>query len=348
MQKCLAVCGWVADQTSDRSVTYFIGLFILAAATLLFGIAKAAWILVLSRILQGLSAAIVYTVGLALLLDTVGQESIGQWMGTALSSSSFGLIVSPLLGGIVYSKAGYSAVFAMALGLIVVDIVMRMSMIEKRSAAKYLTQGSTTENSRVVTETHSHQHGNNANDSITGISPDTAEFDLQAGTVDRVEPYERTSLLNNHTPGEGRIGISKERTRLPPVITLLGSPRFLAAIYGIFVNVSILATFDAILPLFVKRTFHWDSLAAGLIFLCIAVPALAGPLVGKLSDRFGPRWIAVIGCSLTAVPLILMRLVEKESVEQEVLLCRLLIISGMKWILCTSFNFIPVLYLLTN
>lgn len=47
--------------------------------------------LVLSRFLQGLSAAVVYTVGFALVADTVGQESIGQWMGFVISSLNVGM-----------------------------------------------------------------------------------------------------------------------------------------------------------------------------------------------------------------------------------------------------------------
>ena len=50
----------------------------LAAATILFGLAEASWVLLISRLFQGVSAAIVYTVGLALLVDTVGRDNIGQ------------------------------------------------------------------------------------------------------------------------------------------------------------------------------------------------------------------------------------------------------------------------------
>lgn len=305
------ICGWVADHTSNRSVTFYLGLLILAAATLLFGFAKASWVLVISRLFQGLSAAIVYTVGLALLVDTVGRDEIGQWMGTALSSSSFGLIVSPLLGGIVYAKAGYTAVFAMALGLIIVDILMRLVMIEKKTAAKYEPQGSTLENGLYGTFSH----------------PDQEDHNASRGPGEPPNDPALTPLLKKQPQGG---------SRMPTIIVLLGIPRLLAAIYGIFVNVAILAAFDGVLPLYVKRVFHWDSLAAGLIFLCVAIPALTGPLVGKMSDRLGPRWIAVAGCSLTAPPLILLRFVVNDTLEHKILLCGLLICCGFTLILIVS------------
>ncbi|KAI4086066.1 MAG: hypothetical protein LQ344_007881 [Seirophora lacunosa] len=299
-----AICGWIADRTSNRSVTFYAGLLILAAATLLFGLAKASWVLLISRLFQGLSAAVTYTVGLALLVDTVGRDNIGQWMGTALSSSSFGLIVSPLLGGIVYAKAGYMAVFAMALSLIVVDIIMRLIMIEKKSAAKYKSiEEVTPANGFYGTFTSEQDASDEQN-----VGP--------ASPVKRQQEPDKAPLL----PGPSKDS-SRKKGKMPTILVLLGMPRLLAAIYGIFVNVSILAAFDGVLPLYVKRLFGWNSLNAGLIFLCLAIPALTGPLVGKLSDKTGPRWIAVAGCSLTAPPLILLRLVAHDSMEQKILLC---------------------------
>lgn len=291
-------------------MTFYTGLLILAAATLLFGLAKASWVLLVSRICQGFSAAIVYTVGLALLVDTVGRDNIGQWMGTALSSSSFGLIVSPLLGGIVYAKAGYMAVFGMAMALIIVDILMRLFMIEKKTAAKYKP---------LEAVTHNGFYG-------TFTDPDTDESQHTNGSTQPKKHNgdpEEAPLLDG-----GAERSSQGKSGMPTILVLLSIPRLLAAIYGIFVNVAVLAAFDGVLPLYVKRIFDWNSLNAGLIFLCLAVPALTGPLVGKLVDKIGPRWIAVAGCSLTAPPLILLRLVDHDSMDQKILLCALLVLCG--------------------
>ena len=281
-------------------------------ATLLFGLAKASWVLLISRLLQGLSAAITYTVGLALLVDTVGKNDIGKWMGTALSSSSFGLIVSPLLGGIVYAKAGYMSVFAMAMSLIVFDILMRLCMIEKKTALKY----------QPMDEIHQQ-------DGFYGTFTDTGNN----GHQPTIRPSEPSKPVSDSEQGPLLNGSAVEpaskKTRMPTILVLLSMPRLLAAIYGIFVNVSILAVFDGVLPLYVKEIFGFNSLAAGLLFLCLAVPALTGPLVGNLTDRLGPRWIAVAGCSLSAPPLILLRLVDHDSLSQKIILCVLLTICGM-------------------
>ncbi|KAL8918642.1 MAG: hypothetical protein Q9208_007203 [Pyrenodesmia sp. 3 TL-2023] len=94
-------------------------------------------VLVAGRVLQGASAAIVWTVGLALLVDTVGQKEVGQVMGYVSISMSVAILVAPLLGGVVYHRAGYYGVYYMAFALIVLDIILRMTMIEKKFARKW-------------------------------------------------------------------------------------------------------------------------------------------------------------------------------------------------------------------
>ena len=229
-------------------------------------------------------------------------------MGTALSSSSFGLIISPLLGGTVYAKAGYMAVFAMAISLIIVDILMRLCMIEKKTAVQYKSVEFVTPDSGL--------YG-------TFTDPQLPEHEQDTDSTPPSKPYrdhEHARLLENGSP--------QKKSRMPTIIVLLGTPRLVAAIYAIFVNVSILAAFDGVLPLYVQSLFHLYSISAGLVFLCIAIPALTGPLVGKLSDKVGPRWIAVAGCILTAPPLILLRLVTHDSTKHKVLLCGLLVCCG--------------------
>ncbi|KAL8856520.1 MAG: hypothetical protein Q9178_006835 [Gyalolechia marmorata] len=308
----IAICGWIADRTSERSVSFYSGLIVLGAATVLFGLAKASWVLLISRLLQGFSAAITYTVGLALLVDTVGRDNIGQWMGTALSSSSFGLIVSPLLGGIVYAKAGYMSVFAMALALIVFDIGMRLVMIEKKKAAQYKPLDALTPENGF--------YGTFTNERSPVREPSNGSTQARKPQDDS-----QASLLPNEPQKT-----ATRQSKMPVILKLLGIPRLLAAIYGIFVNVSTLTAFDGVLPLYVKKLFGWNSLEAGLIFLCLAIPALTGPIVGQLSDKLGPRWIAVAGCSLTAPPLVLLRLVDHDSLEQKILLCALLVCCELK------------------
>jgi len=131
------VCGWVADRTSSRRGPLLVGLGALGGATLLLCFGRGVGVLVVGRVLQGFSAAVVWTVGLALLVDTVGRGRVGECMGYVALAMSLAVLVAPVLGGVVFARAGWFAVFGMAGGLVGVDVVMRCLLVEKGVARRW-------------------------------------------------------------------------------------------------------------------------------------------------------------------------------------------------------------------
>ena len=99
---------------------------------------------------------------------------------------------------------------------------------------------------------------------------------------------------------------------------LLGSPRLIAAVYGCFTYMTIVAAFDATLPLFVKRTFGWDSSAVGPMFLVLTMPSLLGTAYGALSDRYGPRNVSLSSFAITAVSLALLAFIANNTLSHKV------------------------------
>lgn len=225
-------------------------------------------------------------------------------MGTAMSCNNIGMIVSPMLGGIVYDKAGKLAVFAIMIGLGAFDIVLRILMNEPPRK---------TPSSAVTIQTVSSSE----------TLDEKSKTEVRTTVVRNVPTNDKetvsTSSLLTTTP---------QQARFPGILTLLRSPRLLAAMYGIFINECLVASLCSVLPLFVHTTFSWTALPAGLLFLCIAVPAFGGPIAGWLSDRFGARWVSMSGFCGTAPLLVLLRLVDHDSLQQKILLCALLTLTG--------------------
>ncbi|OJJ36323.1 hypothetical protein ASPWEDRAFT_37896 [Aspergillus wentii DTO 134E9] len=89
------------------------------------------------RLLQGASAAVVYTVGMALLIETVSKKDLAQAMGYVDLASTIGVCAGPLLGGVLYERCGYYAPFGLAFGLITLDIVLRLALIERKHALRW-------------------------------------------------------------------------------------------------------------------------------------------------------------------------------------------------------------------
>lgn len=72
----------LADRVASRRTPFLLGMAGLLVATVMVGLGMALWGLVLARVLQGVSAAVVWTVELALVMDTVGTERLGVTIGS--------------------------------------------------------------------------------------------------------------------------------------------------------------------------------------------------------------------------------------------------------------------------
>ncbi|RMZ27585.1 hypothetical protein D0859_08350 [Hortaea werneckii] len=172
------ICGWFADRSSSRRMPLMLGLLALGGSTAMLCVGDSIGILAAGRVLQGISAAVVWVVGLALLVDTVGPDGIGQAMGYVGMSMSLAILVAPLLGGVVFDLAGYYAVFAMAFGLIALDIVLRLVMIEKKSAAKWLSPTEVDESLPSSNENEKTTHAiDRQNDQEAGLDAETGPLE---------------------------------------------------------------------------------------------------------------------------------------------------------------------------
>jgi MFS family permease len=93
-------------------------------------------VFVTARIIQGLSSGLVWSVGLALLVDTVGSSQIGQAMGYVGIGINLGVLLSPLLGRVVFNRAGYYPVFAMLFALIALDTILRLAIVKGKQSIR--------------------------------------------------------------------------------------------------------------------------------------------------------------------------------------------------------------------
>lgn len=78
--------GIIADRLPSRQLPFLAGLVALLLATLLLLLGESIPVLAFARVLQGTSAAVVWTIGLALTLDTVGPENLGKTIGAVCAT----------------------------------------------------------------------------------------------------------------------------------------------------------------------------------------------------------------------------------------------------------------------
>lgn len=283
--------GWVADKTNARQAPFLCGLVALLGATLLLALGQSISVLVVARVLQGTSAAVVWTVGLAMILDTVGSENLGRVIGSIFSFISVGELAAPVLGGALYSKTGYSGVFGVGTGMLALDFLMRILVIEKKTAAKYIeTEGP-------VARGHS-SHTNEDEDE---------DADEESALMGKKE-------IDNFKIPEGQ----NRAVRALPILYCLSNPRLLMALLLAFVQAALLATFDATIPTEAQSLFNFSSLQTGLLFIALDIPyLLLGPLAGWAVDKYGPKPAAVLGFGCLVPALVLLRLPGEELVSSK-------------------------------
>src|SRR5205085_6462518 len=77
------------------------GLVLFTAASALCGAAPTLWMLVAARAAQGLGAAIMMSLTMALVGETIGKDRTGSAMGLLGTMSAIGTALGPSLGGIL-------------------------------------------------------------------------------------------------------------------------------------------------------------------------------------------------------------------------------------------------------
>lgn len=305
------IAGLIVGKCERRQIPFLGGLSCAFGATLLFMLGVEPWVIIVARIFQGLSAGVVYTAGLTLLVDTIESHELGPWIGFGLSGMNFGVLVSPTLGGIVYEKAGFYPVFIMGLGVVLVNLVFILLMIDRKTAAKYRGQDDPTKCSSLP----------NRSSTKSAI----ANGKRRLSTVEDGDPTITTPLLSRCRETSP---VAKDPSWWTIVGGFLRNHRICAALYGSLINTILVSAMDAVLPIFIKQTFHWFSGATGAMFLNLTIPSLIGPFVGLVSDKYGVRLISGLGFTLAAVAVASLALIQHNDTINKVMACVLLSFVG--------------------
>jgi DHA1 family multidrug resistance protein-like MFS transporter len=124
---CSIPFGMLSDMLGRRRIM-ILGMLSLAATNVIFAFSSSVHILILARLLQGMSAAATWSAGLAMLADAFGREERGRRLGMAMSAMSAGTLFGPAIGGILYESIGYAPTFvipsalACAVGLLFIMV----------------------------------------------------------------------------------------------------------------------------------------------------------------------------------------------------------------------------------
>ncbi|WP_340021691.1 MFS transporter [Paenibacillus sp. FSL K6-1096] len=111
------------------------GLIVFALSELLFGMANAAWVLFISRMLGGIGAAMIMPAVMAYVADTTTSEERAQGMGFINAAITTGFIIGPGIGGYL-AELGIRVPFFVAAGAAAIVAVITLLVLPESRSAK--------------------------------------------------------------------------------------------------------------------------------------------------------------------------------------------------------------------
>jgi EmrB/QacA subfamily drug resistance transporter len=91
-----------------------IGIALFTVASLLCALAPGLWLLIAARALQGVGAAIMMALSMALVSGAVPKEKTGSAMGVLGTMSAIGTCLGPTLGGVLIAQVGWQGIFLLS------------------------------------------------------------------------------------------------------------------------------------------------------------------------------------------------------------------------------------------
>ena len=293
--------GYIGDRISSRRLPFISGLILVFLSTLCFALATSLWVLLMARLIEGFSTAAVNTVGYTLLTETVGRKNLGKAMGYTSLAISFGLLIGPVIGGVLYEYCGYFQVFLPAFGLIGTEVVLRLLIIEKDKPAMICIPPAADDT--------------NERFSFPGKDRNSENEDNSPVTTPLL-PRQATTRFSRNAYGE-----------------LLSSPRFLTSLIAIFILNSIICGFDSTLVPYIHDTFAMRATHAAALFFALAIPMVLTPIFGYFTDRYGPRLPVITGLMLATPSLSLLPLIKHSTVAPFPKLAAVLVCVGLAFAL---------------
>lgn len=270
------------------------GLVVFNAASLLCGVAPALWVLIAARAGQGLGAAVMLALAVAVVGETVPTEKTGSAMGLLGTTSAIGTALGPSLGGVLIAWFGWRAIFFvnLPLGVLAFLLVRRFLPVDRRDG--------------VADRTGFDVAG-------TLLLALTLAAYAMAMTAGRGRFGARNALLLAAAAVGAGLFVAVESRSQSPLIPLAAyRDRVLGA--GLATSALVATVMMATLvvgPFYLSRALGLDAAGVGLAMsIGPLVAALTGVPAGRLVDRYsadrmtgaGLVGIAVGALSLAAVP----------------------------------------------
>jgi EmrB/QacA subfamily drug resistance transporter len=282
-----------------RKRAYLFGLGVFTAASVLCGLAPSVGWLIAFRVLQGFGAVFVSALGGAIIAQTFPQNERGRALGVISSAVTLGVALGPTIGAFIIDWVGWRWMFLVNIpvGLAAMAIVSRVIPDLAPAPTRLPVDWLGTLLIAVA---------------VGGFSL-ALTFGQRAG-FDAALP-----LALFATSAFALVAFLFAQTQVDaPLLELklFANRTFTAGLAMGVLAFAVLSATSFTLPFFLQLGLGLPIATVGLLMaISPIIGAITSPMGGALSDRFGPRWVSLIGLLLMAVGgLLLSRLDESTTI----------------------------------
>jgi EmrB/QacA subfamily drug resistance transporter len=260
------------------------GIVLFTAASVLCGVSPTLWLVVAARAVQGLGAAIMMALTLALVGETVPKARTGSAMGLLGTMSAIGTALGPSLGGVLIAALGWPSIFLVNLPLGVLTFLLTRRHLPVDRQATSERAGFDTMGTLLLALT---------------LAAYALAMTMGRGSFGPVNG----ALLAAAAVGVGLFALVERRAASPLIrLAMIRDPALSA---GLAMNVLVMTVMMATLvvgPFYLSRALGLDAALVGLaVSVGPLVAALTGVPAGRLVDRFGARRTMLVGLTGTAI-----------------------------------------------
>jgi len=255
------------------------GIALFTLASLFCGIAPSLWLLLAARAFQGIGAAMMMALTVAMVGETVPKERTGSAMGLLGTMSAIGTTLGPSLGGILIASLGWETIFLVNIPLGIANFLMAARFLPIDRPDRKTTRGRL----------------------------DTIGTMLLALTL---AAYALAMTMGHGSFGAANIGLllaaalgaslfafteTKVKSPLLQLSMFRNSSLSAGLAMSTLVSTVIMATL-VVGPFYLSRGLGFDAAHVGAIMSAgPLVSALTGVPAGRIVDRFGAHRMTVTG-----------------------------------------------------
>jgi EmrB/QacA subfamily drug resistance transporter len=295
------------------------GLALFTLGSVLCGAAPSLGVLIAARCFQGLGAAAIYSVNIAMVTRAFSAEERGRALGINMVIVALGISLGPTVGGILTSASSWRWIFYVNLpiGAIVILAAWR-ALTERRRVER--------------------QHFDLVGATLLAVGIGAVTLALSFG---QEWGWASFRFLAVEVLGVSALALTAlvERRAPAPILSraLLRNRVFVFANVSFVMTMLALFSIGFLLPFYFEEVRGFSTLQSGLLLTPLSLTlAAVAPLSGTFADRVGWRWQSPLGLAIACAGLLLLSTLNPSSPILYIILC--LIVAGIGQALFTSPN----------